>query len=91
MFCQYYIKKAEDAKEERIAIGGMKLSFLRESAFDSLFCGSKPVIGGRLTGDPLEDSGKIIGIAVAAGGSDVLDIDPGICHHDFCLVNAVFI
>ena len=91
MFCQYYNNKAENAKEERIAIGGTELSFLWESAFDSLFCGGKPVIRGCLAGDALKDSGKIIGVAVAAGGADILDVDPGICHHDLRFVDAVFI
>ena len=56
-----------------------------------LFHDGKPVFRGGLAGDPLEYPGEIIGIGIAAGGADVLDIDPGIFHHVLCLPDPVFV
>ena len=44
-----------------------------------------------MAGDAFENSGKIVGVAVAAGQTDVLYIDPGILHHSLGLLNAEFI
>ena len=51
----------------------------------------QPVFRGGLAGDALENPGEIVGIGIAAGGADVLNIDPGILHHIPCFPNPVLV